>query len=200
MGRITSSSKVGILAYGSLIDDPGDEILQTLVRTVCGVCTPFSVEFARSSRTRGGGPTLIPVATGGASVRAAILVLDTSVQKAMDMLWRRETRTSDLTKVYAEPPPNQIDRVRVEQLEGFAGIDLVIYTSIGSNIEPLTPAHLADLAIASVARAPAGKDGISYLLAAKANGIVTALSGAYEAEILSKAGAATLSEALAPLV
>jgi hypothetical protein len=132
-------------------------------------------------------------------VRAAVLVLDASVQEAANMLWRRETRTTDLTKSYSEPPPGKTDRVRVGRLEGFAGIDLVLYTSIGSNIEPLTPANLADLAIASVARAPVGKDGISYLLSAKANRILTPLSGAYEAEILSRTGAASLSEALASL-
>ena len=38
---------VGILAYGSLIDNPGDEIAAATVRTIEEVETPFNVEFAR---------------------------------------------------------------------------------------------------------------------------------------------------------
>ena len=48
----------------------------------------------------------------------------------------------------------------------------------------------------SVASADEGKDGISYLIAAKANGIATALSPAYEAELLARLRANTLDAAL----
>lgn len=37
---------VGILAYGSLIDNPGTEIKQVVVRRIENVETPFEVEFA----------------------------------------------------------------------------------------------------------------------------------------------------------
>ena len=58
---------VGILAYGSLIDDPGSEIGEVIADVISDIETPFSVEFARSSSTRSGAPTLIPVEAGGAS-------------------------------------------------------------------------------------------------------------------------------------
>ncbi|WP_028968977.1 hypothetical protein [Sphingomonas sp. URHD0057] len=192
-------STVGILAYGSLIDDPGDEINAVIVERLSPVDTPFRVEFARKSQTRGDAPTLVPVSEAGAYVRACLLVLDTSSENAMDMLWRRETRTNDRTRHYSNPPAGHANRVKVEQLHGFSGIDLVFYTSIAANIQPLTAAHVADLAIASVARAPLGEDGISYLMAAKANQIETTLSGPYEREILSRTGAGTLEDALASL-
>jgi hypothetical protein len=51
------------------------------------------VEFARSSRTRDGAPTLVPVSEGGAHVCASVLVLDDAdtVGDARDILYRRET-------------------------------------------------------------------------------------------------------------
>jgi len=52
-------SGIGILAYGSLIIDPGPEIGPLIVRRITTV-TPFVVEYARLSRTRGGAPTLVP--------------------------------------------------------------------------------------------------------------------------------------------
>ena len=195
----SSPSKVGILAYGSLIDDPGEEIRRVLVDTLRGIYTPFGVEFARSSRTRGGAPTLVPVSAGGACVAAAVLILDASSHDAADMLWRRETRTADVTRGYAEPPAGNMNRMKIETLPEFAGLELVLYTSLPSNIEPLTAGHLADLAIASVACAPFGLDGISYLMAAEANGIQTPLTGSYGREILLRTGTSSLAEALISL-
>ena len=64
--------KIGILAYGSLIDDPDIEIAAATAEITRGVQTPFSVEFTRSSTTRGGAPTLVPVDVGGAQVAAII--------------------------------------------------------------------------------------------------------------------------------
>ena len=85
-------NSVGILAYGSLIDDPGCEIKAVISCKLKGVQTPFNVEFARRSSTRGGAPTLVPVEEGGAPVKAVILVLEeqVSVDQAKDMLHRRE--------------------------------------------------------------------------------------------------------------
>ena len=56
-------SSVGILAYGSLIADPGVEIGPLIVRRI-ETLTPFSVEFARFSATRGGAPTAVPHSSG----------------------------------------------------------------------------------------------------------------------------------------
>ena len=52
-------SSVGILAYGSLIAEPGVEIGSLIVRRI-DILTPFSVEYARFSATRGGRPTAVP--------------------------------------------------------------------------------------------------------------------------------------------
>ena len=196
---MSAPRRIGILAYGSLIDDPGEALSPLIVDVVRGVQTPFKVEFARKSRTRGDAPTLIPVRDGGDYVQAAILVVNASLESAKDMIWRRETRSDDITKKYAVPDAGRPNAVRVEQLDGFAGMDAVLYTSIGANIDPLTAENLADLAITSVAKAAPEKDGISYLIAAKRNGIVTALSAEYEARILSRAQAADLHAALSTI-
>ena len=81
---------IGILAYGSLLDDPGRELA---ARADESTTPAFSVEFAEGLN-RDGGPTLIPVDDGGARVTASILVLKDSVDEgfARDMLFRRETR------------------------------------------------------------------------------------------------------------
>ena len=55
---------------------------------------------------------------------------------------------------------------------------------------------LADLAVASARELSDGRDGSSYLIAARASGIVTLLSPAYERAILEKTGAADLHAAL----
>lgn len=189
---------VGILAYGSLIDDPGAEIVQALVRTLKdGILTPFCVEFARESRTRAGAPTLIPVAQGGAQVRAQIHVLNVPEQEAANRLWRRETgRVGQTQRTYARPAKPGPNDVLVERLENFHDVGVVLYTSIGQTIPAPTPQDLAERAIASARKLADGRDGIAYLMAAKANGIVTGLSVAYEAEILRLTGRTTLDEAL----
>ena len=58
---------VGILAFGSIAGDPGAELAAAVTRRI-EVKTPFAVEFARSSRSRDGAPTLVPVGEGGAHV------------------------------------------------------------------------------------------------------------------------------------
>ena len=191
---------VGILAFGSLIDDPGEEIGPLVRRRVRDVETPFPVEFARTSASRGGAPTVIPVEHGGAPVRAVILVLDAAVspRQATDLLWRRETRNEHGDRHYNPPSTPGPNHVIVKQLENFSGIRTVLYTSIGANLSDRTPEHLADLAIQS-ARAQAGaagKDGISYLISLKRQGVQTLLTPTYEAAILQKTGASSLETAL----
>lgn len=47
--------RVGVLAYGSLIEDPGKELNKLVVSEyISDVQTRFSVEFARSSSKRDG--------------------------------------------------------------------------------------------------------------------------------------------------
>jgi cation transport regulator ChaC len=52
-------SKLGILAFGSLINHPGWEIEEAIIARKSGIRTPFGVEFARKSRKRAGAPTLL---------------------------------------------------------------------------------------------------------------------------------------------
>jgi len=190
---------VGILAYGSLIDDPGCEIEAVISHKLKGVQTPFNVEFARKSSTGCNAPTLVPVKEGGAQVKAVILVLEeqVSVDKAKDMLWRRETNQIGSSVSYRHPiAPNQ-STVLIEGLDHFEGIGIVIYTRIAPNISPLTPAKLAALAIES-ALSPVGlekRDGINYLISAKRNGILTPLSDRYEKEILNETKSRNLQAA-----
>ena len=89
------------------------------------------------------------------------------------------------------------NKVIVEELKNFMGVETVLYTSIGSNIEEkITPKLLAKLAIDSFVKDfESGKDGISYLLSAKENEIITELSLDYEKEILLKTGKESLQDA-----
>jgi hypothetical protein len=186
---------IGILAYGSLIEDPGEEISSLLIKRI-ETKTPFPVEYARKSRSRDFAPTLIPH-DNGISVNAQILVLksDTLIQVASDILYKRETRKS--SGVYSRPTPVTNNSVLVEQLLNFEDVGTVLFTKIGSNIVDLTSETLAALAIES-AKANAGankKDGINYLISAKRNKIETKLTAEYESKILLLTNSANLEEA-----
>ncbi len=157
--------------------------------------TPFPIEFARSSGRRGGAPTLIPVENGGAKVRGRIILVSASIDEATNMLYRREIHQVGSGKTYKEPKPDQTGRVRVKVLPHFYGVE-ALCTDLRSNIATVTAEVLARLAVESVARAETGKDGISYLIAAKGHGIRTALSDAHEKEVLRITEAASLDDAL----
>ena len=192
-------ARIAILAFGSLIEDPGKELCPRIRECNKGIKTPFSIEFARSSRLRDGGPTLIPVDGGGCPVNAVLLVLDPAVElaEAMDLLWRRETRKEFSGKRYVRPANPGSNRVLVECLKNFHDFDVVLYTKIGANIEVLTADRLAELAICS-ARGEAGanrKDGISYLASVLRQRITTPLTPCYKAAILRKTRARDLDEA-----
>jgi hypothetical protein len=193
------TSKLGILAYGSLIGDPGPELAGVIVRVIKeGVTTPFKVEFARASASRAGAPTLVPVTTGGAHIPAQILVLrdDVDESTARNMLWRRESGRTGVVPV--NPSPVGPNRVMVERLQDFHGVSVVLYTRIGANIDQLTARKLVQLAIASArsANLQEGRDGISYLAAALRNGVRTPLTAEFEQEIKRQTGATSLPEAL----
>jgi len=192
-------SLVGILAYGSLIDDPGKELEPLISHHIVGVRTPFSVEFARSSSSRDGAPTLVPIEDGGAQVLGVILVLDpkVNVQQAEDLIWRRETRNEYSDKHYSRPTNPSSNTVLIEKLRDLVKVENVLFTKIGANIRNRTPEHLADLAIYSARREAGAKrmDGISYLISVKKQGINTPLMPLYEANIIKKAKAQTLEEA-----
>lgn len=193
-------SKIGILAYGSLINDSGIELNPLISESIRDVKTPFKIEFARSSQSRGGAPTVVPVEDGGATVQAVILVLndDVKIEDAKDWLWRRETRNESSNKHYQNPINPSTNQVVVNEIFKLSGVDVVLYTKIGANIDTPTPRKLADLAIKSAhgKAGSEGKDGISYLMNLKQQNIETPLMAAYEEEILQSVGASSLSEAL----
>jgi hypothetical protein len=190
-------STLGILAYGSLIDDPGLELKDRIVGQ-SEVLTPFRVEFARRSIERGGGPTLVPVTTAGAPVQAVVLLLDDRlrVEDATHMLYRRERHLTDRTTKYTANPNPGTNTVVIDRLGNFHSIPVVLFTRIAANIHEVTGPALATHAILSARRADPGEDGISYFIAAKRNGIVTPLSVEYEREILRRTGTDNLEAAL----
>jgi len=179
------------MAFGSIADEPGTELAAAVTRRI-EVETPFAVEFARSSRTRDGAPTLVPVSEEGAHVPAVVLVLKDSVTAAQAhaLLYRRETgRRRDL---------DTGSRVAwIAELPGFAGTSICLYTALRANIRPLTAEKLADLAVRS-ATAAAGarhRDGISYLQEQKRRRLVTPLMPAYEEAVLARTDARDLDDA-----
>lgn len=182
---------VGILAFGSMVDEPSTELAAMITRRI-EVKTPFCVEFARSSRTRDGAPTLVPVSEGGAHVPAAVLVLDDRVTTAAGraMLYRRETGRTDGTGAGSAVG-------WIAELPDCAGISICLYTALPANIWPLTADKLAELAVES-AIAPAGaqrRDGISYLQQQKRRGLATPLMSSYEEAVLARTGARDLDDA-----
>jgi len=197
---MNKSHRIGILAFGSLINDPGVELKEVEVQRV-RVETPFPVEFARYSRSRDGAPTLVPVTQGGARVNAKILVLlpEVSLEQAEDILWRRETDRVNSAMTY--PRRQSRNAVRVRVIRDLAGVDAVLYTDFyaASKIGSPKPVNLARHSISSAKSRRDGKDGITYLINAKASDIRTPLMEKYEKEILRLTDTDSLLEALRKL-
>jgi len=196
--RITGKN-VAILAYGSLIEDPGREIEPLLAKTI-ETRTPFTVEFARLSRKRGNAPTLVPYEPG-VRVRAKLLILrnDVTVGEARDLLWRRECDQMGTGKHY--PSGTEPNSICVRELENFFGFRKVLYTDFqpAGKIREVTPTYLAECATASVAEAEDGRDGVSYLIQVMKSGVETILTEAYVAAILEMTRTNSLADALATL-
>jgi cation transport regulator ChaC len=191
-----STLSIGILAYGSLISRPGPEIEPHIICSKKGVLTPFFVEFARTSRTRGGAPTLVPVSSGGAQVLAQVLVLDLNEEEAKDCLWRREINKVGEGGYYRHPKNPGPNTLIIDQYENFAEVELVLSARFPATIPKPTSERLAELAISSVRNSGRDRDGITYLLEAKREGISTPLSKDYEQEILRRTKATDLAQAL----
>ena len=192
------TGNVGILAYGSLITDPGDEILAVRTRITENIATPFPVEYARSSAGRGGAPTLVPFERG-CPVQSQLFLVDTSVEDAADRLYRREINAVGSRRRYQHKTNPSDKDVIVDRIESFLGVSLTLYTRIAATIVDPTAERLADLAIGSVAKADKGRDGITYLINAISAGIQTPLTEEYAAEIMRRVNANTLEEALATI-
>jgi hypothetical protein len=196
----TQVKNIGILAYGSLIKDPGVELGPLIAKRIATM-TPFGVEYVRLSEKRGNGPTVAPHPSGK-QVPAQILILlpTVSLVKACDLLWRRERRKEGTGERYkAGVSPSS---VLVKDWPSLNEIQHVLYTDFppgGKNPDP-KPVELAQAAIASVAQAPSGWDAISYLIQLIECGVETFLTAEYKSEILRLTQATTLDEALAKLV
>ena len=192
---------VGILAYGSLISNPGFEIKEILISTKCVDETPFPVEFARRSgankeKGRGGAPTLVPY-PDGRNVRAQVFVVNASVDEVTNRLYRREIgKVGEKDRCYEHTHNPKRDPVIVDRLEGHFGLHIVLYVRICANIHKPTAAKLASYAIESVAKAEPDKDGITYLKDAMAADIETPLTGAYAKEIMRRTDTNCLADAL----
>ncbi len=193
-------NRIGILAYGSLIEDPGVELEPLISKKIIGIETPFNIEFARSSRSRDGAPTVVPVKNGGAPVKAVILVMkeNVGIEEAKDLLWRRETRKENTDRHYTNPLNPTENQVVVDIIKNLGGIETVLYTKIGSNIHSPSPEKLAKLAIESAKRESGntGKDGISYLISLKRQNISTPLMSEYENYIMKLLGVEKVEDAL----
>lgn len=187
---------VGILAYGSLMSDPGTEIIAVLTRRI-PTMTPFPVEYARLSGTRGGAPTVVPHSSGN-PVKGEVLVFSeaVSVEEATNLLWRRETRKERSGRTYRESTSPNV--VVIRDQPGCCELDHVLYTDFnaGSKLRDPDPRALAEAAIGSVTKAPPGKDGISYLMDLLDRGVETSLTPKYVDHILALTGATTLAGAL----
>lgn len=192
-------SSIGILAYGSLIADPGIEI-KPLIACRIDTLTPFPVEYARYSATRGGGPTAVPHSSGK-PVKAEVLVLvdGVTLTEPRNLLWRRETRIERSNTTYRKS--GRPNAVVVRDLRGVCGLEYVVYTDFNRKGKIATPhpSSLADAAVRSVGEAAPGRDGISYLIGLLAAGIQTELTSRYVAEVLSRTGASDLAGALRTL-
>jgi hypothetical protein len=190
-------NKVGILAFGSLVHDPGQELKPKIAMRI-KTKTPFGIEYGRySGKTRGGAPTLVPHPRGS-PVAAEILVLndDVSIEEATNMLWRRETGMIGTGETYTRgTSPNS---VLVERFADDGCVETVLYTDFNADgkIDHPAASALAEHAIRSVTEAQEGKDGITYLADAISCGIETPLTSSYRAEILRRTGTTSLQEAL----
>jgi hypothetical protein len=188
--------KIGIVAFGSLIDDPGEEIEAMEIRNERReeVETPFAVEFARSSRGRAGAPTLVPYPDGW-KVKADVIVIHSStLEYAKDCLWRRELNKVGQGGHYTAHRNPGVNTLVIQQCS-LPGLPIVLAARFPPNIDPLTAERLAELAIASAKELADGRDGITYLIDAKRNGVRTPLSHSYEQEILRQTGTTTLNDA-----
>ena len=167
-------ARIGILAFGSLIGNPGDEIaaLEVPAERKRGVVTPFPVEFARSSTKRGGAPTVVPFPNGG-RVNADIIVVEATDQRAKDALWRRETDNLDSKRGYRKSTNPGRNTLVIKPFDNFEGLPLVLAAFFAATIEHPTPTRLAELAVQSAQDRTVrlGRDGISYLMETKRYGI-----------------------------
>jgi hypothetical protein len=176
--------QVAILAYGSLISEPGPGLRPLIVdRVPC--LTPFPVEFGRASQRWGGGPVLVPHADGG-PVAGRLLVLHPAIGlgRAVDLLAAREGLSSGAGVIEVDMP----------------GPLMVIAAALPRNLPApeVRPPALARRAASSVSAGP--RNGVAYLRIVMDAGVSTPLTARYADAVLALSGAETLEGAERRLV
>ncbi len=200
---MTYDSQVGILAFSSLLFDPGHEIQAAIAESV-SVRTPFNVEYARASAARQNAPTLVVVSDSmGAPVQGVIYLLKAEItpKHARDMLYRRERNAVGAIEVWydEERLRMQRDSVLIAETRQFEGMPPVLFARVPPNIDIVQDDHswpdekaetLADLAIRSLTKATYAqrRDGIAYLADAIKAGIRTPLTDGYARAVVRHAG------------
>jgi hypothetical protein len=178
-GAVIPQRQLAIMAYGSLISEPGPE-LRALIAERVPRRTPFPVEFGRASQRWGGGPVLVPH-PAGAPVEGQLLVLRPGVAlgRAVEALRERE----------GLPSADGVVAVEVDDDR------LVLVASLPRNLPApdLRPVALARRAVASVRSGP--RNGVAYLRRVTASGVSTPRTPEYARHVLRLAGAETLEEA-----
>jgi hypothetical protein len=170
---------LAILAYGSLLDEPGAELAALITgREPC--TTPFPVEYGRASERWNGGPVLVPHPAGG-PVEGALLLLAPGVELgwAVEALRARE----------GIPDARGVVQVAIE------GPRTVLVASLPRNLPmpDMDPGRLAERAARSVAGGE--RNGVAYLRRAMASGVRTPRTAAYAQAVMALAGAASLEVA-----
>lgn len=175
---VTSTRRLAVMAYGSLIVEPGPE-LESLIRARRPARTPFRVEYGRASARWGGGPVLVPHPEGS-NVDGVLLLLrdEVTLGEAVDVLARREATD-----------PKHI----VEAMLGVGVTALVADLPRNLNDREMEPAALARRAIESGAAGE--RNGVAYLRGALRAGIRTPRTLEYASEVCAQLGAGTLEQA-----
>ena len=193
-------NNTGIIAFGSLIDDPGKELEKFIVKKVPDIITPFKIEYGRKSSSRANAPTLIPIANGGEYVKATLLILSDELKltEVKNMLYRRELHKVGSNNVYKDRVKPKNNHLVIKEHSGIQGVKIALSANFGQNLDSITPEILSDLAIKSFKsdNVEKGKDGISYLNNNIKNGIITPMTKDYKSMILKKMNATSLDEIL----
>lgn len=188
----SSSKPVGVLAFGSLIWDPGCLQEHIIAGETRDARTPWPVEYARKSTSRGCAPTVVRVNEGG-RVSAKILILDICDEEtARSIVACREGLSHE--------GRHKIKHCRELECE-HNDLAAVFYAGLKPNIcgPDLCAEELATLAVGSFEKLEESercrKNGIRYLRKNIEHGVVTALTCEYKRTILEKCGKETLKDA-----
>jgi hypothetical protein len=184
VSRGTRQPQIAIVAYGSLIYEPG-EALAELVQETEPYRTPFSVEYGRQSKKWGGGPVLT-VDPRGEPVDGQRMILKPGLTlgEVIDVLAAREGIPSAHGIIEIESP----------------GALTELTCALPRNLEAddMAPAALAARAASSVSNG--ALNGVAYLRGAVGVGVRTARTDEYVAALLETSGGGDLFDAEARLL